>query len=377
MDLKLKILRSRLLKRLIRWGLTDAILDLYWGRNDRNLWKDIKDTGYIDKPRSVWFEPTMRCNLKCNFCHQGLRRGLNSNELGIKEIENFLDSIKDWGLDLIEMIGGEIFIRDDIFEILDLIEARELKVKLGTNGYLLNQEKIEKLKNYKSLKSIAVSIDADREHHNSLRGSEDSFQRSYRALELLYDAPFIVGLYTVIMSENIDVIGDLIDLAFKLKVDRITFMPEMFYSENDIKESSDVLHFNQNDKFFIQHKDIVNKDLYLKENIVAIHKIGHLRRKGSVFAAIYPKIAVKYPLKFFQGVIREDKSLICKNFHSLTVIENGDVLICPFIYKKIGNITEDSLFELWNSKIMRNLRKDILNNNLLPICKKCCSLDYI
>jgi len=33
MDLKFKILRSRFLKRLIRWGLTDAILDLYWGRN--------------------------------------------------------------------------------------------------------------------------------------------------------------------------------------------------------------------------------------------------------------------------------------------------------------------------------------------------------
>ncbi|MDP8253397.1 MAG: radical SAM protein [Candidatus Kaelpia aquatica] len=377
MNLKLKILRSRLLKQFIRWGLTDVILDLYWSGNNKSSWKEIKSSGYIDKPRSVWFEPTMRCNLSCDFCHQSRRRGLNFSELGIKEIEKFLNHIKDWGLDLIEMVGGEIFIREDIFEILDLIEAREIKVKLGTNGYLLDQEKVEKLKTYKYIESIAVSIDADRERHNNLRKSGDSFQRAYRALEWLCDAPFIVGLYAVIIPENVDSIGYLVDLASKLKVDRLTFMPEMFYSEGDIKEASDILNFNQNDSFFIQQKELSDKKAYLQKSTAAIHQIISLRRRGTVFTAIYPRITAKDPLEFFQGQAREEKNLICKHLHSLTVIENGDVLICPFIYKKIGNITKDSLLELWDSKIMQNLRKDILNNNLLPICKRCCSLDYI
>ncbi|MDP8215718.1 MAG: radical SAM protein [Candidatus Kaelpia imicola] len=377
MDLRLKLLRSGLLKQFIRWGLTDAILDLYWSRDNKSLWKEIKSSGYIDKPRTVWFEPTMRCNLRCDFCHQNSRRSLNFKELNMQEIEKFLDCVKDWGIDLIEMVGGEIFMREDIFEILDLIEIRSMKVKLGTNGYLLDQERVERLKTYKSIESIAISIDADRERHNSLRKSGDSFQRACRALELLCDAPFIVGLYAIIVSESVDSIGYLIDLASKLKVDRLTFMPEMFYSKNDIEEASDILHFNQSDRFFIQQKELSDKKTYLQKNTAAIYEIRNLRKRSAVFTAIYPRIAAKYPLEFFQGRVQKEKSLICKNLCSLTVIENGDVLVCPFIYKKIGNVTENSPFEFWNSKLMQSLRKDILNNNLLPICKKCCSLAYI
>jgi len=376
MDLKLKLLRSKLLKQLLRWGLTDAILGLYWGREDSSLWEDIKNTGYIDRPKSIWFEPTMRCNLHCDFCHQSARRNLNFRELNIQEIEKFLDYVKSWGIELIEMVGGEVFIRDDIFEILDLIEVRGIKVKLGTNGSLLNQDKVERLKAYKSIESIAISIDADREVHNSLRKSKDSFQKAYRALELLCSAPFIVGLYAVITSENLDFIGYLIDLASKLEVDRLTFMPEMFYSGDDIKKTSEMLGFSQDDRLFIQQKELEDKKIYLQKNIDAICEIKDLRKKGTAFTAIYPPIAAKYPLEFFQGQVREKHNLLCNNLNSLTVIENGDVLICPFIYKKIGNITEDDPSKIWNSESMQNLRKDILGNNLLPICKKCCSLGY-
>lgn len=55
----------------------------------------------------------------------------------------------------------------------------------------------------------------------------------------------------------------------------------------------------------------------------------------------------------------------------------GDIYPCASDYcyhMKIGNISEMTIKEAWNSEIMNNLRKSIKNKSLGKICKNCaCS----
>jgi radical SAM protein with 4Fe4S-binding SPASM domain len=108
----------------------------------------------------------------------------------------------------------------------------------------------------------------------------------------------------------------------------------------------------------------------------AIKSIYRLRRKYRLFAVIYPKIAYKIPDQFFKG--NYSKRLVCKNFNTLVIAVNGDVNICPFINKKVGNIKEQSIAEIWNNDKMVSLRKTILKSpTLLPICQTCCSAEAL
>ena len=58
---------------------------------------------------------------------------------------------------------------------------------------------------------------------------------------------------------------------------------------------------------------------------------------------------------------------------------NGNVLLCcnDFLGKyKFGNITDVSLINIWNSKEMTSVRRDLLTGNFnLNICQKCVGID--
>jgi len=372
---KILILRNPLFKTAIKFGFTDLLLDLYWGKNNKNEWEKIKETGIISAPKSIWFEPTMRCNLNCIFCHQSERRKLSKKELNINEIEKIFTEAKKMKISNIEMIGGEIFVRKDIFEILDLIEEKNMKVKLGTNGILLDKNRIEKLKRYNCIESISISIDGPVEIHNKLRNYKFAYQKAVEAVKMLSGGNYILVIYTVIFPESENIIEFLIKLAKELKVDRITFMPEMFYSKNDYSNTQKYLNLSPNEKMFVEIKEIENVEEYYNKMVSIIRKIKKIRKEEGVFAPIFPRISYKYPEQFFKN--RPIKKLICKHLFSLTIIENGDVLICPFIHRKIGNLLTNSIEEIWNNPTMIELRKKILSCNLLPVCKKCCAVDYV
>lgn len=376
-NLKTLILRNPLFKLLIKAGATNLILDLYWGQNKKQVWQKIEKTGYISWPKSIWFEPTMRCNLNCLFCHQQQRRKLQNKEMNLKHIARLLTDAQRSGIKLIEMIGGEIFLRRDIFEILDLIEAKNIKVKLGTNGVLLNDSVIGRIKEYNCIESISVSIDGPPEVHNKLRNSSQAYQKAVETLKALSESRFMVCIYSVLTPENLNSIAFLINLAQELKIDRLTFMPEMFYSEQEISATRQYLDLSSEEHLFVEVKEVKNIEEYAEKASTAIEEITKLRDKKGIFAPIYPRIFYKYTKTFFETPPAYNKKLICRHFYSLTVIENGDVLICPFIHKKVGNILEDNIVNIWNNDIMRSLRRKILKINLLPICKRCCAADYI
>jgi radical SAM protein with 4Fe4S-binding SPASM domain len=244
---------------------------------------------------------------------------------------------------------------------------------LGTNG-LLKESDLEKLKRYRCIQSIAISIDGPPEIHNRLRNSPLAYQRAVATLKKISGGRFLTVIYSLLLPQDVWRIEFLLNLAKELRVDRLTFMPEMFYSSQEVALSLEHLNLSYPEDIFVEVKE---EKLDLQEMIRTIEILRRLRRKKGIFAPIFPRACYKYPREFFSGRIDEKKKLICKHFHSFTVIENGDILLCPFIYRKVGNIKEGGLQEAWNSQVMREMRMKILKNNLLPICRRCCSLDYL
>jgi len=89
---------------------------------------------------------------------------------------------------------------------------------------------------------------------------------------------------------------------------------------------------------------------------------------------IQPLIYDRHPESYFNGSLRQDVSLGCKDVFTCRVDSRGNVIFCPAIKAELGNLLKQPLIEIWNSENFKRLRLTLLKNNLMPICKRCCRL---
>lgn len=101
----------------------------------------MKELGIIDSqeiffPKSITFEVTNRCNLKCSHCC--LNANNNSEEMTTQKILQVLKKITKWGVDKITITGGEPLFRNDILKILAFLrQSFRGMIILSTNGVLI------------------------------------------------------------------------------------------------------------------------------------------------------------------------------------------------------------------------------------------------
>ena len=110
----------------------------------------------LDKciPFKVDWEITYRCNLRCSHCYQTGASG--EKELTTEEIYSALDELADLGCLYLTFTGGEILLREDLFDIAKYARKKEFAIRLFTNGTLIDEKVADKIKNLSPL-SVEIS----------------------------------------------------------------------------------------------------------------------------------------------------------------------------------------------------------------------------
>ena len=94
------------------------------------------------KPRLVFWETTIGCNLTCQHCRRLEVMAQQSQEdLSTPESFQLIDQIAETGNPILVLSGGEPLFRKDIFEIAGYAHQKGLPVALATNGTLITPEK--------------------------------------------------------------------------------------------------------------------------------------------------------------------------------------------------------------------------------------------
>ncbi|NQY44174.1 MAG: SPASM domain-containing protein, partial [Legionellales bacterium] len=73
------------------------------------------------------------------------------------------------GTQLLSIAGGEPIIRKDIFDVIEYAKSKEIDVSLTTNAFHITKEVAKKL-DALELRTITVSLDGTKEHHDLIRG---------------------------------------------------------------------------------------------------------------------------------------------------------------------------------------------------------------
>ena len=54
---------------------------------------------------------------------------------------------------------------------------------------------------------------------------------------------------------------------------------------------------------------------------------------------------------------------------------SGKAYFCPFIRVEVGDLTTQSLEEVWTGERYVSLRKTLLEEGLFPVCRRCCKVE--
>src|SRR5262249_2137381 len=125
-----------------------------------------EDEGRAIPIYAVW-ELTMKCDQPCQHC--GSRAGhARDAELSTEEVLEVAQSLADLGCREVALIGGEAYLRNDLYEIVGFLASRGLRVGVQTGGRALTLERARRLREA-GLTGLGVSVDGPAPVHDILR----------------------------------------------------------------------------------------------------------------------------------------------------------------------------------------------------------------
>lgn len=166
--------------------------------------------------RMVAWEVTRSCNLACLHCRASSVHGPYAGELSTDECLKLIDDFASLGSPVIILTGGEPLLRQDIYAIASYGTAKGLRMVMATNGTLVTDEAVRKLKEA-GIRRVSISIDGiDAESHDTLRGVPGAFEGALSGIESMKRGGMEFQINTTITRANLPQVQGILDLAVKI-----------------------------------------------------------------------------------------------------------------------------------------------------------------
>jgi len=126
-----------------------------WSRKAREFRLAVKALVSSRHPIAAHVIPIRRCNLACKYCNE---YDDVSAPIPLEEMFRRIDYLSALGLSALTFSGGEPLLHPDLDELIRRVRERGVMAGVLTNGFLLNEQRIERL-NRAGLDYLQISVD--------------------------------------------------------------------------------------------------------------------------------------------------------------------------------------------------------------------------
>lgn len=306
----------------------------------------------------AFIELTRACNLRCTHCLNNSGTKMD-NQLSKEEILKLIKDLADCGLQEVRLTGGEPLLFQGIYDIIKCATDNGLYVSIGTNGTLVTKEIARKLKEA-GLKKAVVSIDGNKDVHDSIRGL-GNYDKAFAGLMNLKDEGIVVRINSVIMKSNME---DIISFAKKVNEVEVPLFIRRFIESG----RGETLNNNMLTKEDYEHvKNELQQEIDSKEYVN-----GHYLRNDE---GIHPRIKLPFEIKGCKAGQR-----------AIAIMPDGEIHLCGFLaaqgFESVGNVREISdWYSYWNKiqshDYLLHLREKLDEYNNQPNVQETYCLAYI
>jgi len=182
-----------------------------------------------------------RCNLTCKHCYSISADKDFPGELTTDEVYTVMDDLREFGVPVLILSGGEPLLRPDIFDISRRAKAMGFYVGLSTNGTLIDEAMIGKVADI-GYDYVGISIDGLRETHDRFRRRIGAFDESLRAIRLCREAGIKVGMRFTLTMDNAHELPDLLRLMEAEGVDKFYLSHLNYAGRGNRNRKDDAVH---------------------------------------------------------------------------------------------------------------------------------------
>jgi AdoMet-dependent heme synthase len=287
-------------------------------------------------PLNAQLDLTYRCNERCVHCYLDHR---DHGEMTTAEIKHLLEDMAQAGVFILTLSGGEIFVRKDIFEIIEHARRLMFCVRLKTNATLIGEHEATRLRDL-AIESIQVSIYSHRaDVHDAVTLLPGSLERSLHAIRFLKAHGLKVIIANVLMTHNAGDYAKVRSLAADLGVECTldpTITPMMDGDRSVLRLGVD-------------HDAL--REVFRDEELVG---------DAESFCAIPAEVG-------------EDdlESTPCSAGHTACYVSPyGDVFPCVQFPLPTGNVRRERFVDIWRHSTQMNEVRSIRVKDL-PTCSSC------
>ncbi len=319
-------------------------------------------------PRSIYIEPTSRCNEFCQQCPRTLLSREDDRDLSYDNFRYIVDQFPV--LERVVLHGlGEPLLNKELPRMINYLKARGTYVLFNSNGIALTEKRGQALIDA-GLDEYRLSMDgSSRETYAHVRGVDafDKIWRNIRAFTAMQRAQDVnkpaVSLWFTAMRENLHELPGLIDLASDASISEV-HMQRLVYFEEGLAASEQSLFRRASQ----EELDIVRKSEEL------------CQERGITFSAA----GTATPVDSLTRDFGERPWSGCRRPYTLTYItSSGNILSCcfaPFGHKSareykeervLGNIFEESIADIWQGERYQTFREAFESHQPAKHCSQC------
>lgn len=171
----------------------------------------------------LWFHVTDQCNLACRHCLFGCAPG-SGGRLDPALFDAAAKQALDAGCRLFCFTGGEPFVYPGFVEKTGrLLEARDARIAVLTNGILIPRCMDELLRLDIERLHLQVSLDGPKEVNDAIRGP-GTFDKVAEALALMRKEKIPCSLVMAVSEDNFETMADFIRVSKEMGVETVHFM---------------------------------------------------------------------------------------------------------------------------------------------------------
>jgi len=302
----------------------------------------------MNSPYMIDWAITNRCNLKCLHC-----RGMAEEELDDKTVLKVAEEIPLLKPRWVIMEGGEPLLHKKLFEIIEVIRKKKIKVYLISNGMLLDEDLARRFAELGV--NLMISVDgADKESYEKIRKGA-SFEKLKESVAVATGYNILDSCPVTIGKHNSQQLGKLFKFTKEIGYKKITFLglkPCENYKEYVLNgEEYENLFFS-----IIKYQKDYKMDIYVDEPF---------------FKPFLKERNINYSANPENGIIVPDVSR-CIFGDYMFIETNGDVKPCTFAPVVVGNVNGKSLKEIWNDMQNSELIKTIKDFSMRESpCREC------